>query len=334
MRILMIGAGAIGAVTAAYMALGGLDVTLLCKRQSAADAISGSGLRITGARGDKTVRLKAVSRIPEREKLYDFCLIAVKAYDLEDAAKTALPFLAPGGLMVSLQNGICLDTLIGAVGADAAAGAVVSWSCTRRGDAWMEITGEGGFIVGMAGGGADPRLSELQAAMNKMAPTRISGRILSEMYSKLIINSGITCGGAMTGQTLGAMLAGLRARRFFIRIVREDMAVAAAMGIDVPPFGGKLDYSDFIRGEALWDNLRRHMILFAVGLRYARLTSSSLTSLRGGGKTEVDFLNGWILGKGRQYKVPTPVNDKVVRIIKEIEAGGRRITPDNIKDVL
>jgi 2-dehydropantoate 2-reductase len=103
----------------------------------------------------------------------------------------------------------------------------------------------------------------------------------------------------MTGQTLGKMLAGINARRFFIRIVSEDMRVAEAMGIKVPPFGGKLDYYSFIKGNFLLAELKRHIILFAVGLRYRKLRSSSLTSLMRAGKTEVDYLNGWIAQKGR-----------------------------------
>ena len=331
MKILMIGAGAIGSVTAAYMALGGIDVTLLCKRQSTAEAISREGLRITGVRGDRTVRFPAVWRLCQLEGPFDFCLIAVKAYDLEAAAREALPYLAPDGLMVTLQNGICLDRLYDAVGRDRAVGTVVSWSCTRRGEALMEITGEGGFLIGGPDGKEEARLLALRDAMEKMAPTRISANILSDMFSKLIINSGITCGGAMTGQTLGRMLTGVASRRFFIQIVKEDMAVAAAMGIRVPAFGSRLDYERFLRGDSLFGKVRRHAVLLAVGLKYRRLTSSSLTSLRSGGKTEVDYLNGWIAKMGREHKVPTPVNDQAVKIIKEIEAGGRKITPDNIR---
>lgn len=138
----------------------------------------------------------------------------------------------------------------------------------------------------------------------------------------------------MTGQTLGQMLVGKRARNFFIEIVREDIAVAAAMKISVPPFGGKLNYYAFIKGNTLLSGIKRHVILFIVGLKYRKLKSSSLTSLKRDGKTEVDFLNGWISGKSRELGVPTPVNDRVVAIIKEIEAGKREICPENILETV
>ena len=334
MRIIIIGAGAIGAVTAAYMAMAGVDVTLVCRREAAVTAIRREGLRITGKRVAHTVPLHAVSSIEALSGKYDCCLIATKAYDLFEAAISVLPYLAPEALIVALQNGICTDILTNAVGEDRAAGAVVTWSCTMHADTHMEITGEGGFLLGMMRGGSDARLIPVQKMLSHMAPVELTENYLSDMFSKLIINSGITCGGAMAGETLGKMLLRPDARRFFIEIVREDLRVADAMGIQVPPFGGKLDYYKFIKGNGLWDRARRHFTMLIVGLKYRKLRSSSLTSLLRGGKTEVDTLNGWIAQKGAELGAATPVNSAVVRIIREIEAGSRSITPNNITEAL
>jgi 2-dehydropantoate 2-reductase len=334
MKIVVIGAGAIGGVTAAYMAVSAIDVTLVCKHESLAETVRTSGLRITGPHGEHRIKMKAVAEISELRDTYDCCLIATKAYDLEAAAKAILPELTPDALVVSLQNGICFDVLARTVGTSRAVGAVITWSSTYMGEGHLELTGEGGFIIGLPGGGTTPQLEALRDAMNNAFPTTISDDIFGEIYSKLIINSGITCGGAMTGQTLGQMLSGRKARLFFMEIVREDMTVAAAMGLKVPPFGGKLDYDKFVKGKHLTAQLRRHLILIFVGLRYRKLKSSSLTALQRGGKTEVDTLNGWIVQKGRELGVPTPVNENVVRIIKEIEAGTRQISPDNISAAL
>ena len=181
MKILIVGAGAIGGVTAAYMAKGGVDVTLVCKRQSTAETIRKTGLRITGIRGEHIVKLKAVADFSELDDKYDYCLIATKAYDLEETAKRSLPYLEPEGLVLSLQNGICIDMLVKAIGNGKSAGAVVTWSCTMCGDALFEITGEGEFIVGMADGSSDNRLTELKQAMDYMAPTSITNNILCHM---------------------------------------------------------------------------------------------------------------------------------------------------------
>lgn len=334
MRIVIIGAGAIGGITAAYLAKAGLDVALVCRREEAAAAIRENGLHIVGKRGEQRHRLDAVGDIGALKGLYDCCLIATKAYDLVSAAERVLPFLTKEALIVALQNGICTDLLINAVGKERAAGAIVTWSATMHGDAEMEFTGEGGFILGMMRGGNDARLLKVQQALSHMAPTTLTQDYLSQMFAKLIINSGITCGGAMAGETLGRMLLRRDARRLFLAIVREDMKIAEAMGVTVPRFGGRLDYYNFIAGDAIWDHLRRHIVLLVIGFQYRRLRSSSLTSLLRGGKTEVDTLNGWIAQKGLELGVATPVNNAVARIIREIEAGDRPITPQNIKDAL
>lgn len=323
----MVGAGAIGGVTAAFITLGGGQITLLCHRESQARALRESGLHLRGRRGEQRVKLDAVSSLSGS---YDLCFIATKAGALADALRQVLPHLTEDALVVCLQNGMCRDILEEAVGPQRAAAAVVSWSCTLLSDEEMDFTGEGGFVLGRFSGARDRQLEEAAALLNLMAPTRITDKIGSEIFSKLIINSAITCGGAMSGQTVGQMLFRAPARRFFIALVGEDMALAKALGLTVPPFGGRLDYEKFLRAGALY----RHLLLFAVGLKYRRLSSSSLTSLRRGQATEMPYLNGWISRQAGALGLKTPVNDAVVRIIKEIEGGQRKICPENILETL
>jgi 2-dehydropantoate 2-reductase len=70
-----------------------------------------------------------------------------------------------------------------------------------------------------------------------------------------------------------------------------------------------------------------------VGHKYRRLKSSLLQSLERGRPTEIDYLNGYICAKGRELGIHTPLNDAVVAMIKEIEAGGRVIRPGNLGDL-
>jgi 2-dehydropantoate 2-reductase len=69
-----------------------------------------------------------------------------------------------------------------------------------------------------------------------------------------------------------------------------------------------------------------------IGFKYRRLKSSSLQSISRGKPTEVDYFNGYIAKKGAEYGVPTPVNTRIVQMIKEIEAGKRKIDPANFLD--
>lgn len=334
MRFLVIGAGAIGGSTAAFMTKAGYDVTVLCRREELAETLRTGGMHISGVRGEMDIPLKAVCGADKLEGSFDCCIVSTKAYDTIAAVESALPHLSEDGLVLVLQNGICVDELLKAAGERRSACGVTSFSSTMISPSHMEITGEGAFQIGMAAGFEDERLEPIREAMSAMVPTEIKTPVLAYMYSKLVINSGITCGGALTGQLLGQMLKRGADRRFFIALVYEDMALAEKMGIKVPPFGGKLDYYKFISGNSILDDIRRHIMLFVVGLKYKNLKSSSLTSLQRGKPTEVEVLNGWISRKGREYGVATPVNDKLVELIREIEAGKRSSCAENVLEIL
>ena len=333
MKFLIVGVGAIGGVTAACMSKAGHDVTVVCRNDEIAYSLRSGGMHISGIYGEQKIPLNAVGSVEQLQDTYDCCIVATKSYDTVPAIQSILPFVAKEGLVLVLQNGICIDELLKVVDVQRAACGVTSWSCTMLSPIHMEITGSGQFVIGMTDGRSCPLLERIGDALSSVAPTEISESILEHMYAKLIINSGITCGGALTGVLLGKLLKNAYARKFFIAIVYEDMAVAKALDIKVPPFGGKLDYYKFVSGRHFWDHWRRHIMLLIIGIKYRNLKSSSLTALQRGKKTEIDALNGWICERGKSCAVPTPVNQKLTDMIKEIEAGTRTITINNLKEL-
>ena len=108
--------------------------------------------------------------------------------------------------------------------------------------------------------------------------------------------------------------------------------MANAMNLKVEPYGGKLDYYNLIAGEGALAGLRRDVLIRIIGFKYRRLKSSSLQSLQRGKPTEVDYYNGYIAKKGAELGVATPVNARIVEMIKEIEAKKRTIDPKNFED--
>ena len=145
----------------------------------------------------------------------------------------------------------------------------------------------------------------------------------------MIINACITSMGVLSGLGLGVMLKSSRARNIFIGVMKEAMQVADAMELTVPPFAEKLDYYSFIKGNHIFAKLKRHALIRIIGFKYRRLKSSSLSSLRRGKPTEIDYFNGFIADKGSEFSVPTPLNSRIVVMIKQIEQGKRDITPQN-----
>jgi len=68
----------------------------------------------------------------------------------------------------------------------------------------------------------------------------------------------------------------------------------------------------------------------AMGLKYRRVRSSTLRSVEQGRKTEIDYLNGYIVEQGKLKVVNTPLNTAVVGMIKQIEAGKKKTSRDNL----
>ena len=59
-----------------------------------------------------------------------------------------------------------------------------------------------------------------------------------------------------------------------------------------------------------------------------------LQSLERSRRTEIDFINGYVVERGRQKGVPTPVNAALTTLVREIEAGARPMSPNNLESLL
>ncbi|MBN2255634.1 MAG: 2-dehydropantoate 2-reductase [Deltaproteobacteria bacterium] len=330
--VAVVGAGAIGGVTAAFMAKEGYDVEVVCKYQDLADRIRSEGLRVFGARGDFTVSMPAVARVADLSDKKDVVFLATKATDMLAAARDLLPLLRDSSVIVSMQNGICEDALARVMGRNRVIGCVVGWGGTMHRPGELEMTSTGEFVIGNIDNEPDDRLLSVKEMLEAVLPVEISRNIMGSLYSKLIINSCITSLGAVCGLYLGEMLAVRKIRNIFVEIMREALAVAGAMGITVEVYAGKIDYYRLLSGSGFFGYLRRHGLIRMVGFKYRRLKSSMLQSLERGKPTEIDYLNGYISENGANYGVPTPVNDRIISIVKDIEAGKKSISPDNFDD--
>lgn len=330
--ILVIGAGAVGGVLGGLLTQAGRRVVFLVHSEDSARRIRAGGLMVSGVRRAFTVRVDVSHRPGDLAGPFGIVLVAVKTYDLAAALRPALGLVASDGLVVSLQNGVAIDDLEALAGPDRAVGCVVGWGATLHPDGTAELTSEGSLAIGSRSPGAQARLEPLRQVLNAAFPTVTSTDILADLYSKLVINSCITSLGALSGRTLGRMLAKRRCRSLFIGVIREAMAVADALEIRVPAYAGRLDYYRFLRGSGPLDGLRRHFFIRLMGLKYRRLRSSSLQSLERGRRTEVDWFNGWIGRQGRERGVPTPLNDRLTAMVHEIEAGVRSISPRNLQE--
>ena len=96
MRITIVGAGAIGGSAGAYLTAAGQDVLLVDRAADHVAAMNDQGLRITGVRGERVVRVKACTPA-DLEGPLEFVIIAVKGQFTAAALETVVPLLAPHG---------------------------------------------------------------------------------------------------------------------------------------------------------------------------------------------------------------------------------------------
>jgi 2-dehydropantoate 2-reductase len=332
-KIAVVGAGAIGGICAGLIKKAGLNVQVVVRREEHAQKIKNLGIHITGIKGEFTEKMDAVVGVENMDPDSDLVLLGVKATALADVTQKLSSRLSPSAMVVSLQNGFCEQALADVLGRDRVIGCVTGWGATLHSDCDLEMTSTGDFIVGNIDGKKDPRLEKVQTILNRVLPCQISNNIGGSLYSKLIINSCITSVGAVCGLYLGQMLAQKKVRLVFLRIMEEAMAVAIAMGIKVEIFAGKLNYYTFLEESGMISALKRHLFLRVLGFKYRRLKSSMLQSLERKQPTEIEFLTGFITGNGRKHKVPTPVNDQIFEMVREIEQGQRAISPDNLDQI-
>ncbi|MEA2858060.1 MAG: 2-dehydropantoate 2-reductase, partial [Methylobacteriaceae bacterium] len=118
MRIAIIGTGAMGSVYAGLLADAGLDVCAVDLRAEHIDAINRDGLRVSGASGERVARLRATTNAGDAGPA-DLVIIATKASGVEPAANAAREILAPGGIVLTIQNGLgSAERVARIVGAD------------------------------------------------------------------------------------------------------------------------------------------------------------------------------------------------------------------------
>lgn len=333
MKVIVVGAGAIGGTVAVLLKEQGYDVRVKCYLPEIKELIEKNGFYLHGAKGEHHVNFKCYYDVSEfGDEKFDIIIIATKYAHVASCAKMMLPYVAENGIIVGMQNGILTEELAEIVGRERAVGCMIGFGATRNADNDVTMTSLGEYYVGMLDGRTNKALEAFAEMLKSVVPTQITKEIKSRQYSKLIINSCINAVAGITGKKLGEILKDNRARDLFLNIAREGMAVAKAMKIKVPKYGLVLEYRMLALGNNKVYNGLCKFVVGIVGKLYSDVKPSTLQSLEAGEITEINILNGFFVENGLKYGVPTPVNTKLVEMIHEIERGERKMSSDNLAE--
>src|SRR5215218_217912 len=196
--ILVIGAGAIGGVTAAKMEGGVRRVSVLDANEEHVGRMRDPGLLLDELGEERHVQLDAHTDPSDFEDPFDFALVTLKAPHLE----AALGPLVGRGLaraFVSLGNGLVQDRIAAIVGSENLVVGTVEWGATNLGAGHLAQTTNGPFVIGEPDGDTQQRTRLLARALGTATDVRITENISGQVWSKLLVNSAFSGLGAISG---------------------------------------------------------------------------------------------------------------------------------------
>ena len=330
MRIAILGAGAIGSVVGGMLTRAAVDVTLVDQWPDHIEAMKRHGLRLSGTCGEHAIPVHAV-HLHELQSVgepFDAIFLAVKSYDTEWAAQLAAGYLRqPDGVVVDFQNGVNDERVAAVVGRNRTLGCVIviSAGMYEPGHAIRTDTTSVGFKIGELDGRDTPRAQALAKVLSGVAATHVTTNLWGERWSKLAVNC---MGNALAGLSgLGSAEIRLEPgpRRIAIQLGGEAVRVGRALGHEIEPLIGIAAQRvvDAAEGRGLAEV---EADLAAEAKRRTGGRPSLLQDVLKGRRTEIDFLNGYVVTQGRTVGVPTPFNEAIVAAVHAHPVG--RLTPD------
>ncbi|MCY1200676.1 2-dehydropantoate 2-reductase [compost metagenome] len=295
MKVAVMGAGAVGCYYGAMLARAGHEVVLI-GRPSHVEAVRANGLRLETKAFDEQVRLEASTEAGAVQGA-DLVLFCVKSTDTESAAAQIQPHLAPGALVLTLQNGVDNDARVrAALPSHDVAAAVVYVATEMAGPGHVKHHGRGELVI------APSRRSDevAQALIAAGVPTQISDNVRGALWAKLVLNCAYNALSAVSQLPYGELVQGTGVTDVIRDVVAECLAVAKAEGVVIP---GDVDAA--VRGIAQ-----------SMPSQY----SSTAQDLARGKRSEIDHLNGLVVRRGEALGVPTPANRVLFVMVKLLES--------------
>jgi 2-dehydropantoate 2-reductase len=334
-KMAVFGAGAIGSTLGGYLRRAGADVTLIDMWSAHVEQMRTHGLTVTTTDDEFTVPVKAVhlADVSNIRESFDVVFFALKSYDSDWGVRCIAPLLKPAGVLVCAQNGINEDVLAATVGYTRLIGCVVTFGAALQGPGHVTRTSAStlpSLTLGELNGMVTRRLQEMVKLLGVLGPIRATTNLWGERWAKLIVNSMSNPIAGITG--LGS--ADLRARpevlSIFVRVACEALRLTEALGVNVEAIGGipAATYLEAGRGIGLQ---ALHAKLIEGGRNLGAGRPSLLQDVLKGRRTEVQYLNGYMVRKGKELGIPTPMNEAIVRAVEAVESGALKPDPGNLE---
>ena len=342
-RLAVFGAGAIGGQVGARMFAAGHDVTLIEPWPEQFRAIRDSGLRIEDENGPVLVRPPVVR--PDRLHLLDpvdILFLAVKSYDSDAAVERILPRLSPQAWVVSTQNGINEEIIAQRIESGRILGVVILINAVLEAPGRIQVSTQSvsrssnlnapGAYVGEYAGSSDSKAQEVARYLNAVWPAKTTRDLMAMRWTKLATSAMVNALSGITGLRSAPLLGEPDVRKVMIQLAAEVVQVARAHGHAIHRLLGNCTPDQVLDAARRRDGTMDRR-LARMSERISPAAATSLLQDHWKGRiTEVDHFNGFVVRKGREKGVPTPVNEAVRQLMKRIErkelsSGPRALSP-------
>lgn len=341
-RIAVIGTGAVGGYAGAHMARAGEDVTFVDFWPENVETMRNKGLRISHIRDIpefttpvKALHITELQRLA-KEKPIDIAFVCTKSYDTAWATTMVRQYLASAGYVVSLQNCINEETIAGIVGWGKTLGTIASSITVDLCEPGhvRRASGKHGdrhtvFRVGEVHGRITDRAKEVARLVALADSTKVTDNLWGERWSKLVTNAMANGLSACTGLISRDILLDDGLRQFSARLGSEAIRVGQALGYELeeihhiaPDLIARAGEGDQ-RAKVEYDAHRLAEVKKAGGGEHRPSMGQDMVK---GRRTEIDFLNGFIVRRGQEVGVSTTANAALTDIVKRVERG--ELEPD------
>jgi 2-dehydropantoate 2-reductase len=289
MRILVVGAGAIGGYFGGRLLQAGNDVTFLVRPKRASELAS-AGLVIKSAAGDATLKNPPTVQADKLTEKFDIVLLSCKAFDLEDAIKSFAPAVGPNTAIIPLLNGMLhLSVLDQKFGAERVLGGLCAIAVTLN-DA-REVV-QLAPMQSLNFGERDGKMSDRVRAIAEVFSSGNFGAVASEhimqdMWEKWVFLASLAASTSLMRTSVGNILAAPGGKDFLLGILDECSAIATAEGY--APSGPFFE--------------RAKGMLTSEG---SPMTASMFRDIKTGLPVEADHVVGDLVARADAAKIPVP----------------------------
>ena len=325
MKIAVIGPGAIGGLVAGYLKEQGEDVFLVGTKD-AVEAINKKGLSVSGVRGNIKVNIQASLSL---NKKVDLIILATKTQDIEKALTENKKYL-DDTIILTTQNGVEADEIVAQfIPKENIISSIVMFGATRLTPGEIVHNFERKWVIGKPFSKNDDWVKRVSILLGRIFPIEITDDIKGMKWLKVFANAN-NCIPGITGKSMQECFANLDLCEISIGIWQEGLGAIKKSGIhlvNLPDFTieqvTKLSSMPIKEAAKIFSGIM-------INLSKEPLYGSILQSIKRGKPSEIDYLNGAFLSLGRKNSFHTPLNKKLVELVKIVEKDKKFLSTDEL----